>query len=491
MESKTYVSDVITTDIVKNLEKGKNYLIGSEMNSGKNYWARNILLPYALDNYKKTLFLSHRTQTLKQQSNYLEEYKEECIRQFKGGMFELKTYQAFQKMIQRNDPMINTYDYIICDEAHYFVSDSSFNTKTEVSFNYLNDHTDAIKIFMTATSDGLYFLPWKEKLESLKEANYYNNSVKDMFRYEQDDTALAVVSNEVEKRKKVIVYHNSMDTTSDFSIGNSEVLYSGNKESSAEYKQIAEEQKFDCDVLNTTKLMTEATEIKDDLVETIIIHGISDIDTFVQATGRVRTQKVNVYYKRISKRSISAKLRYLEKQLFYYDEYMELGEIEFIKEYGIDIISKSMKAFYLTTVMDPKSHQEYTRLDVHTTGKAYLEYQYESYSFMNEYGFEAFFDKYFPDIQYIDLEQLKRENYIQLDITDNYIDKKMFKEDQQELVNVICNKYELRGKNGSTKVGMKTINSFFEENNIPFIIESKRVKQDSKLHTVWILNKTN
>ena len=52
------------------------------------------------------------------------------------------------------------------------------------------------------------------------------------------------------------------------------------------------------------------------------------------------------------------------KQLFYCEEFLELGETEFIDEYGIDIIGKSMKAFYLDTVIDPRSSQEYTQLKV-------------------------------------------------------------------------------------------------------------------------------
>jgi hypothetical protein len=370
------------------------------------------------------------------------------------------------------------------------VSDSSFNTRTELAFNFLNQNDKAVKIFMTATAEGLYYLPWNNELEVLKEANFYNNQVKDLYRYEQNETVSSVVHSEIEEGKKVLVYHNSIDTTSDFNIGNSKVLHSGNRENSLEFKQIVENRQFECDVLNTTKLMTEATEIKDDSVETVVIHGISDIDTFVQATGRVRNQKVNVYYKRISKKSILAKLRYLEKQLFYYDEFTRLGEIEFIKEYGLDIINKQMKAFYLDTIIDSISHQQYPRLRVHTTGLAYLEYQAEMYSFMNAYGFEAFFDKYFPNIAYVDLEQLKKENYIQLDIIDNYIDKKIFREKQQELADVICNKYGLRAKNGSTKVGMKTINAFFEENNISFQIESKREESrqsENYKKTYWTL----
>ncbi|MFQ3546594.1 DEAD/DEAH box helicase family protein [Halobacillus rhizosphaerae] len=168
MQKKIYVSDVITEDIVENLYAGNNYLIASEMSSGKNYWMRNVLLPYALENNKRTLCLSHRRNTLDQQLNYLEEYKWECVRQFKGGMFDLKTYQTFQNMVKRNDPELSRYDYIVCDEAHYFVSDSSFNTKTELVFDFLNDNENGVKIFMTGTSNGLYYLPWKMNWKFLK-----------------------------------------------------------------------------------------------------------------------------------------------------------------------------------------------------------------------------------------------------------------------------------------------------------------------------------
>ncbi|MFP3361181.1 DEAD/DEAH box helicase family protein, partial [Planococcus sp. SIMBA_143] len=74
--------------------------------------------------------------------------------------------------------MIDTFDYIVCDEAHYFISDSSFNPATELAFNFLNDNEEAVKIFMTGTPDGLYYLPWAQGLKMLKEADYYNNKVK-------------------------------------------------------------------------------------------------------------------------------------------------------------------------------------------------------------------------------------------------------------------------------------------------------------------------
>ena len=70
---RKYVSDVLGIETVKEFIKGNNYLIGSEMGSGKNYWVRNILLPYAYDNNMKVLILTSRVAIKEQQYNYLEE----------------------------------------------------------------------------------------------------------------------------------------------------------------------------------------------------------------------------------------------------------------------------------------------------------------------------------------------------------------------------------------------------------------------------------
>ncbi|WP_291650949.1 DEAD/DEAH box helicase family protein [Clostridium sp.] len=491
---KKYVSDVISVDIVKTLEKGKNYLIGSEMGSGKNYWCRNILLPYTLDNNKKTLILSHRKINRDQQNRYLEEYKWECIRRFQGGMFELITYQQLENRIKRKDyEWLNQFEYIVADEAHYFTKDSSINSKTILSFDWLNNNENAVKILMTGTYESLFYLPFDSKIEVLKEADYYNNNVESLLRYEERETALSVVEERVKKKEKVLIFHNNKEKLAEFDsmlTCPSQMLHSDNKADSEEYDLIVNNQKFYCSVLNTTSLMTEGAEIFDDKVKTIIIDGISELDKFVQAPARVRDGKVNVFYKRVTPRQIMYKVKSLEKQLFYYDEFERLGEIEFVKEYGIDVIGKSMKAFYLDTVIDSLSGQEYTKLDIHTTNLANMQYQLDCYNEMLEYGFEAMLKKYYPNIAYVDYEELKRQEYIKADIIDNYIGKKIFKEDQQILINVIAEKFGLRAKNGTKKLGLKTINGYFEDNKIPYVLDSN--KESSGLmrnKQYWLLKK--
>lgn len=493
---RLYVSDVIKSKTIESLKKGNNYLIGSEMGSGKNYWVRNVLLPYAYENNKKVLILSSRTAIKEQQYNYLEEYKNFCMRNFKAGTFEIMSYQRFENILRKKDQLLEwarleEIDFVVCDEAHYFIKDTSMNNNTVFSFNWLNNNDNIVKILMSATYEALDYLPWKNKLITLKDADYNNNNVKDFYRYEKQDTVLPVIQKEVNEGKKVLIINNKInevETWGNTIHGEVGQLISSNKETSKEFKSIITNQQFNSNILSTTSLLCEGTEIFDEKVETIVINGISDLEKFVQTTARIRSNKVNVFYKRITPRQIEAKLRSLEKQLFYYDEYVRLGEIDFVKEYGIDIIDKSMKSLYLDTVLNPFTGEEMITLKTHITNKSRLEYEFDLYQDIKAYGFEnVVLRKYFPNVFWYDLEQLKREELIQLDIIDNYIDRQIFKEERETFINVITSKFGLTRKDGSKKLGLKTINSFFEDNNINYRINSKRVKKDGKLHTVWIL----
>lgn len=491
-EKKEYVSDVITSEVIDTLTRGGNYLIGSEMASGKNYWVRNVLLQYARQNDRRTLILSHRTSNKRQQDEYLKEYKCECIRQFRGGMFHTMTYQQLQNAIKRKDSSLSEYDYIVCDEAHYFISDASFNPKTELVFDFLDRNENAVKIFMSGTYQCLDYLPFTRPLELLKEANYYNNNVESLNKYDKQETIEAIILDELQRDKKVLAFHGSKSDMLDYSYGNSVMIHSGNKDTCKDFVRIIEECKFDSDVLNTTKLLTEGVELKESNVEAIIINNIMDLNAFNQAPARVRDNIVKVYYK-ISKRSLMMNLRNVEKQLEYYDEYMRLGSAEFVDEYGHDIIHKRMKAFYLGTVINDITGEKNIELFVSKTGLACLQWQRDCYTAISQFGFENVIQKFFPNVPMYDLEMLKQEEIIRLDVIDNFIDKKIFKDEQAELVDIISNRFGVAQKNGSKKLGMITINAFFKKNNIDYRIESDTENSRKSIYykkTYWLLKAT-
>lgn len=49
-------------------------------------------------------------------------------------------------------PDLEKYDYVVCDECHYFFTDSNYNTKTQLSFDWISRVCSSkIQIFLSAT----------------------------------------------------------------------------------------------------------------------------------------------------------------------------------------------------------------------------------------------------------------------------------------------------------------------------------------------------
>lgn len=487
MTTKTYVSDTITTDVIKTLKYGKNYLIGSEMGSGKNYWVRNVLLPFADKLSKKTLILSHRTATRDQQDYYLKDYEYNQMRKFRGGLFQNLTYQQFENRIEKKDfTFINQFDFIVCDEAHYFTNDCNMNLKTEICFDWLNENTTAMKFFLTGTYESFKYLPWNSLIQ-LKEADYLNSNVENLWGYKDINQILPRIEERIINGEKVLCIFESISEGKEFMLSTgikTALLTSGNKENNNEYTSVVYNQTLNSDILVSTSLLSEGVEIKDEVTKTIILDGITEIEKFVQSSARIRENKINVYYKIPSKSKLQRRLRKFIELDKLITEFEELGEIDYIKSHGIETIKKSHKFLYPSIVIDPISGQEYTRLKLHECNVANIRFQLDMYMEMYEKGFENVIQRYFPNAVIYNYDELIKQNLIENKILDNFIGKKLFKDEQQELKNILIREYNLR-----KSLGINKINEEFKNKNIAFKLDSKRVKKNNKLHTVWILDK--
>lgn len=71
------------------------------------------------------------------------------------GYSALKKYQDFQKNQECEEyRRKQVYEYVVCDEAHYFLMDSNYNTNTVLSYKFVKDFfSNKIRIFMSATID--------------------------------------------------------------------------------------------------------------------------------------------------------------------------------------------------------------------------------------------------------------------------------------------------------------------------------------------------
>ncbi|MED3876478.1 DEAD/DEAH box helicase family protein [Lysinibacillus capsici] len=114
------VTELIQQDYLE-WQRGDIITISAGTGKGKSHFVKNTLYDYAKEKGKQILFFLHRTSTL-------EQFEAEVAAEGKSDVIDLITYQSFEKAIIRQNQLdLWMYEFIICDEYHYFGNDSFFN----------------------------------------------------------------------------------------------------------------------------------------------------------------------------------------------------------------------------------------------------------------------------------------------------------------------------------------------------------------------------
>ena len=141
---KQTVSDIIKEQDIREWKQGDKILIKAGTGRGKTHFVKTVLPRYA-DTNNRILFLSNRKSLNQQTQN-------EVMQMGGQWLIECMTYQKLEQQILDEKESLMEFKYIVCDEAHYFFMDSTFNHMTNVSADYIKDCTqDKIVIMMTAT----------------------------------------------------------------------------------------------------------------------------------------------------------------------------------------------------------------------------------------------------------------------------------------------------------------------------------------------------
>lgn len=165
----------IRTGTTDRWEPSQPVFISAPTGHGKNYFIEHTLIPYVEDlngehnTEQRVLILSNRLALREQIKNRLAngdddteaEYDpEEDMKTYHpyGPYVDVMTYQSLlhraksleQKQKQKNAR--SRYIYVICDEAHFFTSDSMFNPHTsKILEAIVRLFQDAIRVYMSAT----------------------------------------------------------------------------------------------------------------------------------------------------------------------------------------------------------------------------------------------------------------------------------------------------------------------------------------------------
>lgn len=308
---KTWVSDVITTEEIERWESGNVITVRAKTGDGKSFFIKNKLYEYAKPRGEKILLLLHRENTVRQ-------FQNEIDRDGKGDTVHVRTYQYFeQALLYGRESSLAEYKYIVIDEAHYFVSDSAFNDKTDISFDGIMRQTGAVRIFMSATIDDIqYYLNVKQKIETIDYCitQEYRNIQKLTF-FSKDDMLDEFAKQVIESGEKAIFFihkagkayefYKRFQTAATFNCSKSNPLHRYVDERAI--SAMLTNERFETPLLITTSCLDAGVNIVDTEVKHIII-DMRDVDTIIQCAGRKRVQSdediFSLYVKSISNQQL-------------------------------------------------------------------------------------------------------------------------------------------------------------------------------------------
>ena len=214
---------------------------------------------------------------------------------------DVMTYQKLQKDYQ-NDPektieYINRcYTYIVCDEAHYFVNDASFNHKTDAVYQCIERLISCkTVIYMSATMEFL-IRKWKEE-GTLPPENYYRiprrKSCVSEIRFYYRDAECKALLDAIPPEEKIIVFVTTHAALEKMKLiyGDDAAYYcsDNNKHGSMDaLRDCIRGGKLLKRILFTTTVLYNGVDIKDETVKHIFIEQWLPMEV-IQEIGRKRS----------------------------------------------------------------------------------------------------------------------------------------------------------------------------------------------------------
>lgn len=327
--------------------------------SGKSSFIKNELYSYAKIVNKKILILIHR-------SNCKEQFIKEINSILKDNIITIDTYQRLEYNFFHNKKNINLslYDYIVCDEFHYFLSDSKFNENTGISLELILGQANAVKIFMSATGEKMKrYIKEYMKLETKD----YKLPIKyDFIRklefFHKDEMLYRLIEQFIDKGEKAIFFMDSAKMAYKiYEKYKDNCLFNCSKDNKEYYKKVDKvairnmltEAKFHKTILITTTCMDAGVNIIDRKVKNIVV-SVKDIETLIQCIGRKRLQdendKINLYIRSITNNQLGGTKRNLNKKLER-ARYLEEHTVkEYLKKFNKDYDPE--KVVYVASTSD-------------------------------------------------------------------------------------------------------------------------------------------
>lgn len=350
-----WVSDRMMKELIR-LEKEKSIdpiFITAQTGSGKSTFVLKHLAEHALKNGKCVLLLSNRVALNLQQK--MDFSKEAGLPQMGSAVLKdvvryknvyIVTYQSVLKFLHHISRPGQYFPfsegYVVFDEAHFFCSDSGFNSQTaRILFNVLQRTLSARHIYMTATPDEVR--PLIAHIEALirypndPKGSIYNLALNrrvirefvfpenydylDIVIFDSQEELVARINKS--KDEKWLIFVSSRESGQELAamLKRYKVKYvdaSSKYENSAEFNRIARMSKFNDRVMIATSVLDNGFNIKDDMVKNIVVDSLGEVQ-MKQMLGRKRVkdgERVTFYIHRITAERLNRHIKRLN-DLYY------------------------------------------------------------------------------------------------------------------------------------------------------------------------------
>ena len=351
---KDYISNVIGKNQLSNWDYRTILAIVAQTGSGKTTWIFKTLIPWLLQQKsdKKILYLCSRISladqikliAMKDEINGEIYTGDSCVKdkanyfsakglqnEYDFGALHIMTYQSY--LTKHKKLNLNNYAFVLYDEAHFFLNESTFNPFTETILGLLNKHFENTrKILLTATPQYSLDVIWDSAYNSCKLP--YNIPRMQIFYAKEDYSYVKAkffaeiesIIDEIEIRNKEswLIFVKSKKTGKELEETLSKkgieckLITADTDKGDKDYQNLIANEKLPKKVLITTRLLDVGVNIKNTHMN-IVVSDL-ELSEIKQMMGRKRVKEnetVNVYFytpsiQELSKRSNSIKQKMAE-----------------------------------------------------------------------------------------------------------------------------------------------------------------------------------
>jgi len=327
---RTYLSECIPPDEIETWHPGDIIMIVANTGSGKSHFVKNTLREYLQSRELKCLYLLSRVRTKEQFEAELPD----------DDAIVFMTYQTLEALSTKDS--MSQYDFIIADECHYFLDDSSFNNRTDISLDWILDQKSATRILMTATGDGIeeYLNEQRIMFTQYRLIGNFNQIRKLNFFWHEDQLPLLAEQIILSGNKGIFFIQSAAKAHSLYQEFKDDGMFlcSSHNKDYAKYMDdtavanLLEATHFDCSILFATTALDTGTNIKDKSLTSIVI-DVTEPVKIIQCLGRKRfvsdDDYVDVYIKGRSNMQLGGMIKKLQERAEIVHDFIKRGAISY------------------------------------------------------------------------------------------------------------------------------------------------------------------